>query len=225
MRLLWILTDSRLHGVIRAHPIRVRNGVAARPPFLYNPAMALVVFLRGVNVGGHRTFRPSILSRELSDYGVVNVGAAGTFVVRKPGPRAKFRAELLRKLPFEAEVVLCDCRDLIRLEMENPFGTEPSRPDIVRFVSILSKADRGLAPIPCTLPPCGEWFVRVIASKNRFVFGVYRRHMKTIGYLGQIDKLFAVPATTRNWNTIIAVVQILKGQGKKASAIDLLGFR
>jgi uncharacterized protein (DUF1697 family) len=177
--------------------------------------MALVVFLRGVNVGGHRTFRPSILARELSDYGVVNVGAAGTFVVRKPGSRAKFRAELLRKLPFEAEVVLCDGRDLIRLERENPFRTEPPRPDIVRFVSILSKADRGLASVPCTLPPCGEWFVRVISSKDRFVFGVYRRHMKTIGYLGQIDKLFGVQATTRNWNTIIAIVRILKGQGKK----------
>lgn len=177
--------------------------------------MALVVFLRGVNVGGHRTFRPSILARELSDYGVVNVGAAGTFVVRKPGPRAKFRTELLRKLPFEAEVVLCDGRDLIRLERENPFGTEPSRPEIVRFVSILSKANRGLAPLPCTLPPSGEWFVRVIGSKNRFVFGVYRRHMKTIGYLGQIDRLFGVPATTRNWNTITAIARILKGQGKK----------
>jgi uncharacterized protein (DUF1697 family) len=178
--------------------------------------MALVVFLRGVNVGGHRTFRPSVLAKELSDYGVVNVGAAGTFVVRKPGPRAKFRAELLRKLPFEAEVVLCDGRDLIRMEMENPFGAEPSGPDIVRFVSILSKADRGLAFIPCALPPRGEWFVRVIASKKRFVFGVYRRHMKTIGYLGQIDKLFGVRATTRNWNTIIAIVQILRGDDKKA---------
>jgi uncharacterized protein (DUF1697 family) len=187
-----------------------------KAPLLYNPAMALVVFLRGVNVGGHRTFRPSILAKELSDYGVVNVGAAGTFVVRTPGLRAKFRAELLRKLPFEAEVVLCDGRDLIRMEMENPFGAEPSRPDIVRFVSILSKADRGLASIPCALPPRGEWFVRVIASKKRFVFGVYRRHMKTIGYLGQIDKLFGERATTRNWNTIIAIVQILKGDGKKA---------
>src|SRR5215472_4606518 len=143
--------------------------------------MALVVFLRGVNVGGHRTFRPSILARELSNYGVVNVGAAGTFVVQKPGPRAKFRAELLRKLPFEVEAVLCEGRDLIRLEMENPFGTEPPRPDIVRFVSILPKAGRGLTSFPCTLPARGEWFVRIIASKNRFVFGVYRRHMKTIG--------------------------------------------
>ena len=179
--------------------------------------MALIVFLRGVNVGGHRTFRPSILARELSDYDVVNVGAAGTFVVRKPGSRAKFRAELLRKLPFEAEVVLCDGRDLIRLEMENPFGTEPPRPDFVRFVSILSKPGRARASIPITLPPGEEWFVRVIATKSRFVFGEYRRHMKTINYLGQIDKLFGAPATTRNWNTIIAIVRILKGQPRKAA--------
>src|SRR5216110_3317363 len=97
----------------------------------YYPDMALVVFLRGVNVGGHRTFRPSILARELSDYDVVNVGAAGTFVVRRPGSRAKFRGALLRKLPFETVVVLCDGRDLLRLETEHPFGADPSRPDVV----------------------------------------------------------------------------------------------
>jgi uncharacterized membrane protein len=45
---------------------------------------------------------------------------------------------------------------------------------------------------------------------------MYRRHMKTIGYLGQIDKLFGVRATTRNWNTIITIVQILKGDNNKA---------
>jgi len=44
---------------------------------------------------------------------------------------------------------------------------------------------------------------------------VDRRHMKTIGDRGQIDKLCGVPATTRNWNTMIAIVRILKGQGKK----------
>jgi len=172
--------------------------------------MALVVFLRGVNVGGHRTFRPNILAKKLSDYGVVNVGAAGTFVVRKPSPKATFRAALLRKLSFEAEVMLCDGRDLIRLENENPFAAEPSRPDIVRFVSVLSRAGSSRATLPITFPPDGDWLVRVIASENRFVFGVYRRHMKTIGYLGRIDKLFSVPATTRNWNTILAVVRIFK---------------
>jgi uncharacterized protein (DUF1697 family) len=177
--------------------------------------MALVVFLRGVNVGGHRTFRPSILARELRDYDVVNVGAAGTFVVRKPGSRAKFRAELLRKLPFETEVVLCDGRDLIRLETKNPFGTEPSPPDVVRFVSILSKAGGVRAVLPVTFPSDGEWLVRVMASEGQFVFGMYRRHMKTIGYLGQIDKLYDVPATTRNWNTMMAIMRILKSPVSK----------
>jgi uncharacterized protein (DUF1697 family) len=177
--------------------------------------VALVVFLRGVNVGGHRTFRPSILASKLSDYDVVNVGAAGTFVVRTPGSRAKFRAALLRQLPFATVVVLCDGRDVVRLETQNPFGTEPSRPDVVRFVSILSKAGRVRASMPMALPTSGPWLVRVIASRGRFVFGEYRRHMKTIGHLGHIDKLFGVPATTRNWNTIVAVVRILKGQGKQ----------
>src|SRR5438270_13618673 len=176
--------------------------------------MALVVFLRGVNVGGHRTFRPSILARELSAYDVQNVGAAGTFVVRKPGSRAKFRTALLRKLPFEAQIVLCDGRDLMRLETENPFGTDPSSPDVVRFVSILSKAGGVRASLPVAFPADGDWLVRVIASEGQFVFGMYRRHMKTIGYLGQIDKLYGVPATTRNWNTIIAILRILKGQKK-----------
>ncbi len=174
--------------------------------------MALIVFLRGVNVGGHRTFRPKNLARELSEYEVVNVGAAGTFVVRKPGSRTNFRADLLRKLPFDTEIIACDGRDLIRIEKENPFGTEPARPDIVRFVCILSRAVRATTDLPFRLPPTGDWFVQVIASTNRFVFGMYRRHMKTIGYLGRIDKLFAVPSTIRNWNTILAVVRILKGQ-------------
>lgn len=172
--------------------------------------MALVVFLRGVNVGGHRRFRPSILANELRAYDVVNVGAAGTFVVRKPGSQARFRAALLRKLPVKTEVALCEGRDLLRLERANPFGAEPSRSDVVRFVTILSKAGRVRASLPLTLPPSGRWLVRVIASQHRFVFGVYRRHMKTIGYLGQIDTLADVPVTTRNWNTIVAIVRILK---------------
>ena len=108
--------------------------------------------------------------------------------------------------------MLCDGRDLIRLEAENPFGVEVSGPNIVRFVSILSKAGGLRATLPVSFPPNGDWLVRVIASEKQFVFGMYRRHMKTIGYLGQIDKLFGVPATTRNWNTILATVQLLKGK-------------
>ena len=172
--------------------------------------MALVALLRGVNVGGHRTFRPSILARELGDYDVLNVGAAGTFVVRKPGSRSKFRTALLRKLPFAAELVLRDGGDFLRLEAQNPFAAQASSPNVVLFVGILSKAGGVRVSLPVTFPSDGEWLVRVMKSEGQFVFGMYRRHMKTIGYLGQIDKLFGVPVTIRNWNTIAAVVRVLK---------------
>jgi uncharacterized protein (DUF1697 family) len=172
--------------------------------------MALVVFLRGVNVGGHRRFRPSLLAKELSRFETVSIGAAGTLVVRRPGSRTKFRAELARRLPFETEIALCDGRELLELASTNPFRTEQAHPDVVRFVSILSKSGRCTAAIPLALPAEGGWFVRVIASQARFVCGVYRRQMKTIGYLNQLDRLFGAPATTRNWNTILEVVRVLR---------------
>jgi uncharacterized protein (DUF1697 family) len=172
--------------------------------------MALIVFFRGINVGGHRAFRPSVLAKELGSYDAVNVGAAGTLVVRRPGSRAKFLAELRRKLPFEATIAFCDGSDLIRLELDNPFGSETPPADIVQFVSILAKAGRRGVSLPIALPESGEWLVRIIGSKNRLVYGVYRRQMKTIGCLGQIDRIFGAPATTRSWSTILSVLRILK---------------
>jgi len=172
--------------------------------------MALVVFLRGINVGGHRSFRPSVLAGELGAYDVVNVGAAGTLIVRKPGRRSQFIAELRRKLPFEAAIAVCDGGDLLALEMDAPFDCEPVSPDTIRFVSVLSKPGQCKVPLPCAIPGRENWFVRVLGSKPPFVFGVYRRHMKTIGYLGQLDELFGAPATTRSWTTIISVLRILK---------------
>lgn len=178
--------------------------------------MALVVFLRGINVGGRR-LRPAILADKLRDFDMVSVGAAGTFVVRKPGARAKFLAELRRQLPFKAEIAICDSRDLIGLEKDNPFGAEPTHASVVPFVSILSKAGKDKPTLPIELPESGEWFVRILGANKRIVFGVYRRHMKTIGYLDRIDQIFGAPATTRSWNTIVSVLRILKSPGPRAT--------
>jgi len=172
--------------------------------------MALVVFLRGVNVGGHRTFRPSLVANQLSDFDVVNVGAAGTFVARNRISPAKLRAELLRRVPFEAEVVICKGNDVLDLASGNPFAGQPSGPKIVRFVSILAKRGQPLPSTPLSLPSGGNWSLKILAIKDRFVFGLYRREMKTIRYLGQLDKIFGVPATTRNWNTMTAIVRVLQ---------------
>ncbi len=171
--------------------------------------MALVVLLRGVNVGGHKTFRPSQLARDLKQFDVVNIGAAGTFVVRKSTTQARLRAELRRRLPFETEIVICTGRDVLRLAARDPFADEPARSDITRFVSVLAKRPRTAPSTPIRMPATGPWLLKVLERDGRFVLGVYRRQMKAIGYLGRIDGLFGVPATTRNWNTIGAIARAL----------------
>lgn len=171
--------------------------------------MALVVLLRGVNVGGHRTFRPSTLAQQLKHLDAVNIGAAGTFVIRKPISRTQLRAELARRLPFDTQIMICEGRDIVRLMSEDPFAGEKVRPDIVRFVSVLSQRPRSAPPTPMVFPASGTWLLKILARENRFVFGLYRRHMKVIGYLGTLDRLFGVPATTRNWSTITAIAKVL----------------
>lgn len=171
--------------------------------------MALVVLLRGVNVGGHRTFRPTALVEQLKHLDAVNIGAAGTFVIRRPIAVAKLRAELASRLPFDAEIMICRGRDIVALLSQNPYAGYPLRPDIVRFVSVLSRRPPSAPPVPQTFPSSGKWLVRILARKDRYVFGVYRRQMKTIRYLDNLDTLFGVPATTRNWNTISAIAGAL----------------
>ena len=173
--------------------------------------MALVVLLRGVNVGGHRTFRPSTLATELKHLDAVNIGAAGTFVIRQPVTPAQLRAELASRLPFDAEIVICQGRELVRLMSHNPFA-DPMRSDIVRFVSVLSQRPRSAPSMPMSFPSSGKWLLKILARDNRFVFGVYRRHMKVIGYLGTLDRLFGIPVTTRNWNTITAIAKVLRAK-------------
>ena len=174
--------------------------------------MALVVLLRGINVGGHRTFRPTALAEQLKHLDAVNIGAAGTFVIRRPVARPQLRAELVRRLPFDAEIVICLGREIVRLVSRNPFADQPARPDIVRFVSVLSQRPRSAPSTPIRFPSTGKWLLKILGRDDRFVFGVYRRHMKVISYLGTLDRLFGVPVTTRNWNTITAIAKVL-GRG------------
>lgn len=106
--------------------------------------------------------------------------------------------------------MICDGREILRLVSHDPFSEHRPRPDIVRFVSVLSRSPRTTVSTPMNLPSTGTWFVRILARENRFVVGLYRRQMKTIRHLGSLDQVFGAPATTRNWNTIAAIAKVLE---------------
>jgi len=186
--------------------------------FLYSTFYLLlvpsVVFLRAVNVGGANRCQPALIAKQLAKFGIVNIGAVGTFVVRKDVSESTLRAAIAKKLPFKSEIMICPARDILKLAAKkDPFARQPSGPDITRFVNVLARRLRAPPSLPLSLPSDDDWLLKIIAIENTFVLGVYRRQMKAISYLGKIEKLLGVPATTRNWNTIKKVVKLLS-QGK-----------
>lgn len=177
--------------------------------------MALVVLLRGVNVGGHRRFSPAALARQLRHLDAVNVGAAGTLVVRRPVGQARLRAEVARRLPFETGIMVCEARALVGLLSHEAFARHAARAGTVRFVTELPRAPRAAPVLPLDFPPRGRWLLRLLAREGRFVLGVYRRHMDVIRHLGQLDRVFGAPGTTRNANTIAAIAKVLDQGGTR----------
>ena len=171
--------------------------------------MKWVVFLRAVNVGTANRCQPTLIAKQLAKFGVINIGAVGTFVVRENVSESALRAAIAFKLSFKCEIMIVPARDLIKLAATNPFARQPSGKNITRFVNVLAKRPSAPPALPLSLPSEEDWLLKVIAIQDRFVLGLYRKQMKAISYLGKIEKLLGVPATNRNWNTIEKMVKIL----------------
>jgi uncharacterized protein (DUF1697 family) len=180
--------------------------------------MALVVLLRGVNVGRHKRFLPAQLAKELAAFDVVNVGAAGTFVVRAPVSQAALRAEVRARLAFDADIIIVKGRELIDFSRGGPFGRRPPEENEQRFLSVMLKppatpklrSSEGGPKLPLFYPAGDKWQVKVVAVSGTLVASIWRRQPGTPIYPNAaIEKQFGV-STTRNWNTVETVCRILQ---------------
>ncbi len=173
--------------------------------------MSLVVFMRGVNVGSAKRFQPSLLAKQLGHLRISNLGAAGTFVVRGAKGEAALRAELLSRLPFACDLMVCQGRDLLKLTAADPFPESSSESDLRRFVSILAKRPPNPPPLPWSYPPGDQWQVKLVGISGRFVLCLWRRlGSSSVEPNGVIEKHLGVRSTTRNWNTILRVCSMLQ---------------
>lgn len=169
--------------------------------------MTFVVFLRGVNVGGHRAFSPGALARELAALEVVNIGAAGTFVVRSAATAAQVREAFVKRLAFETELMVCAGRDVTRLIESDPFGG--AGPD--QYVSVLAARPRRLPRLPLRVPDAKEWQVEVFDVPGRLALSRMRRVGKRILYPNEVvEKQLGVKATTRGWPTFLRIRDALR---------------
>lgn len=174
--------------------------------------MALVVFLRGVNVGGNKVFQPSRLAADLARFDVTNIGAAGTFVVRGAISQTALRGEIVRRLKFQPEMMICTGREVRDLVAADPYRDRPGPPHVMRIVTILSKRPRSEPSLPIRGALDGRWDMEAFAIHGRFVLSVWRRLRPT--FIDPVrmltDTSFGLVSTTRNWNTLVKIARVLE---------------
>lgn len=169
--------------------------------------MASVVFFRAVNVGGHQKLQLSKLARDLAQFDVINIGAAGTFVVRKTVSETKLRNEILRRVPFRPEMMICSAREVLALSKIEALQDNSADDHPQKFVTILEKAPRIQPNLPLSQPAGEEWEVRIVGITGRFVLSL-RKPGGTYSN-AFVENLLHTSATTRNLNTMVAIWKAL----------------
>jgi len=168
------------------------------------------MFFRAVNLGGHQTFKPGQLAKSLAEFGVVNIEAAGTFVIREDVGQTKLRTEILHRLDFKPELMIVHAREVLALARGGWSFATPKEKDMGRFVSILQKPPRTKPRLPFEAPAGQSWEVRLVAVSGPFVISI-RRLGETYSN-AIVERHFGQPATTRNWSTIEKIFEMLEAK-------------
>jgi uncharacterized protein (DUF1697 family) len=169
--------------------------------------VAQAVFLRAMNVGG-RALKPKALATEL---GLVNLGAAGTFVAPEKPKGAALARAIQAKLSLETEIMVCPGREILELVASEPFGRAPLPAGTKGFVTVLAAAPSRLA-LPLEKPAGARWEVRVVAVTGRYALSLRRRLGPRTPYPNEvIERELGIAATTRGWETILSLAKLIGG--------------
>jgi uncharacterized protein (DUF1697 family) len=181
--------------------------------------MAHVVFLRAANVGGNNVFRPSQLVRALSHLDVVNIGAAGTFVVRGKSTPTQIREEIHSRLPFQTTIVVRPGKEILELVASDPFRGVKFSKDLRGWVGALAGKPKAEADFPVSFPSTGPWGVRFDRVQGAFAYGLWQRQPKGFHIPANIvEKTIGVSSTVRWYETFEKIAVVLRAKSQEPRA-------
>ena len=179
--------------------------------------MIYAAFLRSVNVSGR--LAPSATLKALFERagfsGVKTLLASGNVRFETPETgRDKVRAAIenaLRDgLGFEVGVQLRTLDELRGMIDGQPFRGIEVTPRTRLYVSFVSGTPKGDLPVPYS---SGDGELRVLKFTGSEIYGVVLLSPTTgtTDYMALVEKEFGKDLTTRNWNTVLKLVQAAGG--------------
>ena len=167
--------------------------------------------LRGVNVGGQKKIRMAELASLYESLGLGNVKTyvqSGNVVFQSAKSNAsalanQIEAQISRLLEYSVDVFIRDTTDFQRIIDSNPFlnkrKEDPAKLHVTFLYHPPSEAKLGSLGIPNDK---GDEFI--VGGQEIYIFcpnGYARTKFSNTFF----EKKLGVPATSRNWNTVVAL--------------------
>ena len=173
-----------------------------------------VAFQRAINVGGHGVVKMSDLARRLTALGLADVTtfiASGNVIFEAKGKpleiAQRIEADLLEWLGYPVATMVRTWDELEALVASNPFKGVTRQPDAKLYVAFLWEPPTRKPKLPRVSEGSGLRLFR-IAGREAFLVAERLPNGKFGVPNLPLEKELGVPATTRNWNTILRLINL-----------------
>ncbi|MEL6132787.1 MAG: DUF1697 domain-containing protein [Bacteroidota bacterium] len=175
-----------------------------------------IALLRGINVSGKKKIKMAELRQHLSEAGYQAVQTyiqSGNIVFQQPSSDIQLLEKniqdlLLIKYGYEVRVLIMAAQDLEQIAKDNPFLQDPSVDPKFLHVTFLLEA---LDEERFSAIPFADYAPEVLERRDHVLYmhmpNGYGRAKMTNNVVEQKLKL---PATTRNWRTVLKLVDMGK---------------
>lgn len=168
-----------------------------------------VAFLRGINVGGHKSVPMEKLRESFESLGFQNVKtilASGNVIFEAKSTKPHIlkntiEKELEKAFGFEIGVILRTVQDIKNLVDNNPFKNFAITPKTLLYVTFLSEKPQGILSLPYESP---DKTLKIFESSSNEIFSFLHKtpNRGSTDLMKIIEKEFGKNVTTRNWNTV-----------------------
>lgn len=171
-----------------------------------------VAFLRGINVGGHNLVKMNEIRHKLESLGYDNVSsfrASGNILFKSDQDPTviveEIQDELCSLVNDDVKVFLRTSSQIEEIVGSNPFGETGQ--EAMLYITFIPEEASIDTKIPLLSPKSD---VEIILVANGVVFSQTSKYKGRFGTPNKfIETEFKVPATTRNWNTIKGVLEMI----------------
>jgi uncharacterized protein (DUF1697 family) len=174
-------------------------------------------FLRGINVGGHRSVPMEELARTFFSVGFKNVRtvlASGNVLFETPRTGVTTLERTITKalaatFGFDIDVLLRSIEELEKLVASAPFRGIRVTSQTRLYVTFLVERSKPVRPYRSA-----DGHLKIFGNSGREVFSVLTLSGSTgsVDLMKVIEQRFGRKVTTRNWNTVVRLLSVGEGR-------------